>query len=437
MTEITRRQFVQTSATAVAATSLIAQSATAKQDANSTLHAAVLGLNGRGKTHIKTFQGLQKEKNVKIVLLCDPDKKLLAKRAAEFEKKYGYKVDTATDMRKVFDRKDIDVVSVATPNHWHALATIWGCQAGKDIYVEKPGSHNLFEGRKMIEAAAKYKRIVQHGVHLRSSPVIQEAVEHLRKGTIGKVYMARGLVFRWRPSIGNKPDVAAPDHLDWNMWQGPATERKFSERIVHYNWHWHWAYGNGDVGNQGVHETDLCLWGLDVKLPSKITAMGGKFLWDDDKETPEVLSTNYFYPEENRMIQFEVRHWNTNKEDGAGVGNIFYGSEGYMVVKGYSSYEIFLGRKSKPGPKNSGGDPVPAHFGNFLDAVRSRKAESLNGPVETAHTSSGLAHLGNIAFQMNRQLEFDPKKEKFVNDAEADKMLTREYRKPFVVPESV
>ena len=201
--------------------------------------------------------------------------------------------------------------------------------------------------------------IVQHGVQLRSSPVIQEAIEHLRKGTIGKVYMARGLVFRWRPSIGNKPDIAAPDHLDWNLWQGPAAERKFSERIVHYNWHWHWAYGNGDVGNQGVNETDLCLWGLDVKLPSKITAMGGKFLWEDDKETPEVLSTNYFYPEENKMIQFEVRHWNTNKEDGAGVGNIFYASEGYMVVKGCSSYQIFLGRKGKLGPKNSGGDPVP------------------------------------------------------------------------------
>ena len=289
----------------------------------------------------------------------------------------------------------------------------------------------------MIEAAHKYKRIVQHGVQLRSQPAIQEAVEHLRNGTIGKVYMARGLVFRWRASIGKKPDEKAPGTLDWNLWQGPAQETNFSRRLVHYNWHWTWDYGNGDVGNQGVHETDMCLWGLDVKLPSQITAMGGKFLWDDDKETPEQLSTNYFYPEENKMIQFEVRPWNTNTEDGATVGNIFYGSEGYMVIKGYKSYEIFMGQKREPGPKGTGDDPVVAHFTNFLNAVRSRKAETLNGPVETAHTSSGIAHLGNIAYRLGRQLNFDPKTEQFVNDPEADKFLTRQYREPFVVPNEV
>ncbi|QDT95609.1 Gfo/Idh/MocA family protein [Gimesia aquarii] len=432
MSEVTRRSFLQTSAGAVAATSLLNN--TARADINGKIRVAVLGVNGRGRTHIKAVGNIE---GADVVLLCDPDKQVLEKRAAEFEKKYGRKVETETDMRKVFDRDDIDVVTVATPNHWHSLATIWACQAGKDVYVEKPGSHNLFEGRKMMEAADKYKRIVQHGVQLRSQPAIQEAVEHLRKGTIGKVYMARGLVFRWRPSIGKKPVEKVPSYLDWNLWQGPAQETDFSRRLVHYNWHWTWDYGNGDVGNQGVHETDMCLWGLDVKLPSQINAMGGKFLWDDDKETPELLTTNYFYPEENRMIQFEVRPWNTNTEDGATVGNIFYGSEGYMVVKGYKSYETYLGRKREPGPKKSGADPVEAHFTNFLDAVRSRKAETLNGPVETAHTSSGLAHLGNIAFRLGRQLNFDPKTEQFVDDPEADKYLTRQYRKPFVVPNEV
>ncbi|WP_339731614.1 Gfo/Idh/MocA family oxidoreductase [uncultured Gimesia sp.] len=432
MSEVTRRNFLQTSAGAVAATSLLGN--TARADVNGKIRVAVLGVNGRGRTHIKAIGEID---GADVVLLCDPDKQVLAKRATEFEKKYGRKVETETDMRKVFDRDDIDVVTVATPNHWHSLATIWACQAGKDVYVEKPGSHNLFEGRKMIEAAKKYKRIVQHGVQLRSQTAIQEGVEHLRNGTIGKVYMSRGLVYRWRPSIGKKPNEKAPETLDWNLWQGPAQETEFSRRLVHYNWHWTWDYGNGDVGNQGVHETDMCLWGLDVKLPSQITAMGGKFLWDDDKETPEVLSTNYFYPEENKMIQFEVRHWNTNTEDGATVGNIFYGSEGYMVVKGYNSYEIFLGRKREPGPKNKGDDPVVAHFTNFLDAVRSRKSETLNGPVETAHTSSGIAHLGNIAFRLGRQLNFDPKTEQFVNDPEADQFLTRQYRKPFVVPNEV
>ncbi|QDT29437.1 4-carboxy-2-hydroxymuconate-6-semialdehyde dehydrogenase [Gimesia panareensis] len=432
MSEVTRRSFLQTSAGAVAATSLLGN--TSRADVNGKIRVAVLGVNGRGRTHIKAVGDVD---GADVVLLCDPDEQVLAKRAAEFEKKYGRKVETETDMRKVFDRDDIDVVTVATPNHWHSLATIWACQAGKDVYVEKPGSHNLFEGRKMIEAADKYKRIVQHGVQLRSQPAIQEAVEHLRKGTIGKVYMARGLVFRWRPSIGHKPDEKAPAYLDWNLWQGPAQETNFSRRYVHYNWHWTWDYGNGDVGNQGVHETDMCLWGLDVKLPSQITAMGGKFLWDDDKVTPEVLTTNYFYPEEHKMIQFEVRPWCTNTEDGATVGNIFYGSEGYMVIKGYKSYETYLGQKREPGPKNSGDDPVVAHFTNFMDAVRSRKAETLNGPVETAHTSSGIAHLGNIAYRLGRQLNFDPKTEQFVNDPEADKYLTRQYRKPFVVPNEV
>ena len=177
---------------------------------------------------------------------------------------------TERDLRKVYEDKDVDVVGIATPNHWHSLATIWACQAGKDVYVEKPASHNVWEGRKMVEAAKKYNRIVQNGVQLRSSPAIQEAVEHLRKGTIGKVYMARGLVYRWRPDIGKKGSrTGTAPKLDYNLWLGPAQERPFSRDIVHYNWHWNWEFGCGDVGNQGIHETDLCMWGLDVGLPGE------------------------------------------------------------------------------------------------------------------------------------------------------------------------
>jgi predicted dehydrogenase len=247
--------------------------------------------------------------------------------------------------------------------------------------------------------------------------------------------MARGLVFRWRPSIGRKGNEPAPDYLDWNLWQGPAQQRQFTRRLVHYNWHWHWDYGNGDVGNQGIHETDMCLWGLGVDtLPSKITAMGGKFLWDDDKETPEVLTTVFLYPELKKMIQFEVRHWCTNTEDGAAVGNIFYGKDGYMVIKGYDSYEVFLGEKREKGPaRKAGGD----HYANFLKAVRSRRTADQHGPVETAHLSSALAHLGNISFRLERQLRFDPRKERFDGDAEANAMLTRNYRAPFTVPDKV
>ncbi len=434
MSDFSRRHFLATSAGAVAAAHLTKRAAQA-QSANDTIRVAILGVNGRGREHISVIAN---QKTAKIAVLCDPDQTVLDARAKEMEQRYGLKVETETDMRRVFERKDIDAVTVATPNHWHSLATIWACQAGKDVYVEKPGSHNLFEGRRMIDAAKKYGRIVQHGVQLRSSLAIQEAVQHLRSGLIGKVYMARGLVFRWRPSIGNQPDEAQPPaHLDWNLWQGPASERAFSKRLVHYNWHWHWDYGNGDVGNQGIHETDLCQWGLDVQLPSKIVAMGGKFLWDDDKETPEVLTTCYYYPEQNRLIQFEVRHWCTNTEDGATVGNIFYGSEGVLVVKGYGTYETYLGKDREPGPKRSEGGELDRHFANFFEACRSRDASQLNGPVESAHYSSGLAHLGNIAYRLDRALHFDPKTERFVGDAEADTMLAREYRAPFIVPANV
>jgi len=400
--------------------------------ANNRIRMAVLGVHGRGNAHVNGFSPLP---DVEVAVLCDPDAEVLAQKAALYQEKYGHKFETEQDLRKVLERKDIDAVSIATPNHWHALATIWACQAGKDVYVEKPGCHNIFEGRQMVAAAHKYNRIVQHGVQLRSSEAVQEAIGHLRSGLIGKVYMARGLVFRWRPSIGHKPPEAAPATLNWDIWQGPAQTRQFSRNIVHYNWHWHWDYGNGDVGNQGIHETDLCMWGLGVdKLPSRITALGGKFLFDDDKQTPETLSSSYLFPEENKMIEFEVRPWATNKEDGVGVGNIFYGSDGYLVVKGYDYYESYVNQGKEKGPSRKAGGN---HWANFIKAVRSRKTSDQNGPVETAALSSSLAHLGNISYRLNRQLQFDPKAGRFTGDDQANAMLTRSYRAPFVVPEKV
>jgi len=432
MNAVSRRKFLATSGT-VAATSAFVRTTPAQP--SDTIRVAVLGLNGRGRDHMGTLRRL---KGVEIVCLCDPDMRVLTSRQQTLEKETGRKIAIEQDLRRVFDRKDVDAVTVATPNHWHALATIWACQAGKDVYVEKPGAHSIFEGRKMIEAAKKYGRMVQHGVQLRSSEAIREAVQHLRDGLIGNVYMARGLVFRWRGDIGRKPDLDAPPaHLNWDIWQGPAQARKFTERVVHYNWHWTWEYGNGDVGNQGIHETDLCLWGLGVELPSEVIAMGGKFLWKDDKETPEVLTSAYFYPEENKMIEFEVRHWCTNGEDGAKVGNLFYGDKGYMVIKGYGSYETYLGQKGEKGPGRSTGDEMRLHMQNWVDAIRSRDASQLHGPVETAHYSSALAHLGNIAFRCNRRLKFDPKTETFPGDAEANAMLKRNYRSPYVVPDQV
>jgi predicted dehydrogenase len=426
-----RRNFLKKTAVAAAAITIPTYMHSRVFGANDRINAAVLGVNGRGRNIIDGFMGLD---NVEVTTLVDPDLNIAADRAKEFEEKHGRKVKIEQDLRKTYDDKDIDIVGIATPNHWHSLATIWACQAGKDVYVEKPASHNVWEGRKMVEAAHKYNRIVQNGVQLRSSVAIREAVQLLRDGYIGKVYMARGLVFRRRPDIGNRPFEPVPAGIDYDLWTGPAPKRPFTRNLVHYNWHWHWDYGNGDVGNQGIHETDLCMWGLDVGLPTKITAMGGKYLWDDCKETPEILTSVYNYPEEGKIIQFEVRHWHTNLEDGVGVGNIFYGDKGYMVVNGYSTYSTFLGQDRTPGKARSEGGN---HYQNFIEAVRARDTSIQHGPVESAHLSSALAHLGNIAYLTGRVLTFNPATEKFVNDPEADALLTRVYRKPYVVPERV
>ncbi|WP_423127045.1 Gfo/Idh/MocA family protein [Gaoshiqia sp. Z1-71] len=408
--------------------------------ANDRIRVAVLGINGRGKSHIEEVMGLAEKANVEVAVLCDPDMDILQERAKAFEKTYGKKVKIEQDFRKTYDDKTIDAVALATPNHWHALQTIWACQAGKDVYVEKPATHNIYEGQKMIEAAYKYNRIVQHGVQLRSSLAIREAVKHLEDGLIGRVYMSRGLVYRWRPDIGDKGISQTPPGLDYDLWCGPAPMRPFSKNLVHYNWHWHWNYGNGDVGNQGIHETDLCMWGLGVNsLPERITSMGGKFLWDDCKEVPEIQTSIYHYPKQKKIIQFEVRNWCTNLEDGAGVGNIFYGDKGYMVIKGYGSYETYLGEKREKGPSRSEGGELTLHFQNWFDAIRARDMSIQNGPVQTGHLSSSLAHLGNISYRLGRQLEFDPVAERFIGEGEneANSMLSRDYRAPYLLPEIV
>jgi len=428
---LTRRDFVQKSALGAAALTVPTVIPSRAFGAADRVTVAVLGVNGRGTNHI---EGYGKLEGVEVVALCDPDLVVLGNRAGEFEKKYGRKVKQYQDLRKLYLDKSIDAVSIATPNHWHSLAAIWAMQAGKDVYVEKPGSHNIFEGRKMVEAAAKYDRIVQHGIQLRSSAAVQEAIKHLRDGLIGRVYMARGLVFRWRDDVGRKGPSPVPEGLDYDLWTGPAEMLPFSRDYVHYNWHWHWNYGNGDIGNQGTHETDLCMWGLDVGLPEVISAGGGKFVHDDAKVTPDVLSCQFMYPKERKMIEFEVRPWITNEENGVSVGNIFYGTEGYLVVYNYDRYESFLGRDKKPGPsRKAGGD----HYANFIEAVRKHDKSLLNAPVETAHLSSALSHLGNIAYRTGRTLKFDPVKEKFIGDDEADRMLTRNYRNPYIVPEKV
>ena len=394
--------------------------------ANDTVRVAVLGVHGRGKNHIA---GFEPQKNVEVAVLVDPDIEVARERASAFEQKYGRRPKVVQDMRKVFEDKDIDVVSVATPNHWHALATIWACQAGKDVYVEKPGTHSLPEGRSMIAAAKKYNRIVQHGVQLRSSEAIQEAVQKLRDGVIGDVYMARAVIFKWRPKMKKHPNEKAPGHIDYDLWVGPGKYRPYSKNHVHYNWHWTWDFGNGEIGNQGVHEMDMLQWGLGVKLPTKVAAMGGKYLWRDHRETPELLTALCDF-DNKKYAEIAVRFWCSNHEAAAN-GNLFYGSEGHMLIKGYTRYEVYRGRKNEPGDK---GQAPTRHYENFIKAVRSRKTEDQNGPVETAHYSSALAHIANVAFRRGKILEFDPKAEQFVGDDRANQMITDTYRDGYRVP---
>lgn len=407
----------------------------ARPDVNDTIRVAVVGVRGRGRNHIEGFQRLPK---VEVVALCDVDENVLAERAEAFEKKTGRKVKTFVDMRHVLDAQDIDAVSFATPNHWHALGSIWACQAGKDVYVEKPCSHNVWEGRQLVEAARKYERIVQHGSQSRSRAAVQEAVQKLREGVIGQVYMAKGLCYKWRNTIGRTPEEPVPPGVHYDLWLGPAPKRAFTRNRFHYNWHWHWDYGNGDIGNQGVHQMDIARWGLGVGLPPKIQCSGGHFMFDDDQETPNVQLATFEYPDQEKLLVFEVRHWITNHEAGIGsgsgneVGVLFFGSDGYLVIDG--GYRTYLGKEREPGPSGEeGGD----HFANFTAAVRSRKREELNAEIEEGHLSSALCHLANIAYRTGRRLEFDPERERFRNHPEADSLLTRRYREPFVVPDSV
>jgi predicted dehydrogenase len=424
-----RRSFLK-SAAGVAAAAAPASAASAAKviGANDRIRVAVLGVNGRGQSHMN---GLQPLENVEVTTFVDPDLEIAEQRAGEFEKKHGHRPKIVQDMRRVFEDKDIDVVTIATPNHWHALAAIWACQAGKDVYVEKPSTHCYNEGKSLIAAAHKYNRIVQHGVQLRSSEAIREAVQKMREGLIGDVYMARATIFKWRPKLEYFRDEEPPSTLDYNLWVGPGKWRPYSKRHVHYNWHWTWDFGNGEIGNQGIHETDMLQWGLDVGMPTKLTSMGGKFLWNDYRETPELLTTLMEFEGGKKFGEVAVRFWNSNHETEEANGNLFYGSEGHLVISGYTKYQFFFGRKNEPGPS---GEAPTEHFENFITAVRSRKTSDQNGPVETAHSAAALAHLGNITFQRGKVLEFDPVAEKFTNDETATKMLGQDYRPGFEVP---
>jgi len=404
---------------------------------NDTVRVACVGVRGQGRAHIRSYAAMPE---VEIAALCDVDESVLEARLSEIEKMGKKRPAAFVDYRKLLEDKSIDAVSLATPNFHHALQTIWACQAGKDVYVEKPCTHNIFEARQIVAAARRYDRIVQHGTNTRSSAGAQEGVRQLRQGLIGEVYMARGLCFKWRDTIGRAPVEPVPPGVHYDLWLGPAPLRPFTRNRFHYNWHWFWEYGNGDIGNQGIHQMDVARWGLGVHYPVKVSSLGGHFMFDDDQETPNTQVATFEFDEggKRKLLVFEVRHWISNPEAGIGkpgencIGNIFYGSKGYMVIRG--GYRTYLGKAQEPGPSGEGGGN---NWANFIQCVRSRKRENLNAEIEEGAISTVLVHLANISYRLGRTLRFDPQSLKCVGDEEANRLFTRDYRKPFVAPEKV
>ena len=447
-----RRKFVQSAAVTgaiVSSNNTLLWGKGGWQGANEKVRIGVVGIRGMGQSHIQSFNDLS---NVEVVAICDIDENLFDERIKKlFTDKDLPKPKKYIDYRKMLEDKDIDAVSIVTPNHWHTPMVIWGMQAGKHVTVEKPCCHTFEEGQLLIKAANKYNMICQDGAEQRSNPCGKSMAEFLRTGGLGEVYYAKGMCYKRRDTIGTAPIEPVPTGVHYDLWIGPAPKKPFSQNRFHYNWHWQWDYGCGDIGNQGVHEIDVARWGLGVGLPTKISAVGGHFMFKDDQDTPNTLIATFEFDnpdgkgDKKKIMVFEVRHWDSNPEgfahkpdEGASgymisstnnVGNIFYGSKGYMV-KDVNEWRTYVGKDRTPGQTGSG---LANHYQNFIDAIRANDPSINNGKIEEGVLSCSLIHLANISYRVGRSLEFDPVKKKFINAPNADALLTKEYREPYTI----
>lgn len=481
MSKRNRRQFLEDSMLAAAAavaagpaSQLFGEESAASSSPNEKLRVAVVGVKGRGGSHIGAFAG---RKDTEIIYVVDADRDVGESRVKEIGKRQlGREPKFVEDLRKALDDKSVDIVSIATPNHLHSLQAIWAIQAGKDVYVEKPVSHNVSEGRRVVEAARKHQRICQTGTQCRSNPGMIEAIQFAQSGKLGGIKVARGLCYKLRPSIGPKGEYAVPSSVNYDLWLGPAPLSPLTRPNLHYDWHWQWAYGNGDLGNQGIHQMDLCRWALGVKtLSNAVVSYGGRLGYEDAGETANTQVVVHDYGD--KSLVFEVRGLPTSGYKDAKVGIIIECTEGYLVMGSYDSGAAF----DKDGNKIKDFKEEGDHFANFLKAVRSRKLQDLNADIEEGHLSSALCHLGNISYRLGEevaaenvlkklegfksqdknaetlqrtlthlrdnnvdlgsakirvgvQLALDPAAETFKGNEAANAMLTREYRKPFIVP---
>jgi predicted dehydrogenase len=481
MKTLNRRSFLKRSAATATFLSFPAWSRNRVLGANGDLRIGVIGFRSQGRTHIDGFNKLP---GVRVVALCDCDRQILDREATRLRDN-GDTPATFTDVRALLDNNDIDAISTATPNHWHALIAIWACQAGKDVYVEKPVSHNVWEGRQIVHAAKKYNRIVQTGTQSRSS-ALREAIPWVQAGNLGRILIARGLCYKPRQSIGKTSQPqAVPSHVDYNLWCGPAPKDPLRRANLHYDWHWVWSTGNGDIGNQGIHQMDIARWALGKQeLSSRIVSVGGRFGYDDDGETPNTQFAIHDYGD--ALLIFEVRGlpnsadsqapnlWTKNMDAyrGQSVGHVIECEDGYLADT------VAYDKHGQEIRRFSGGEN---HIANFVKAVRSRKSSDLNSDILEGHLSSALCHTSNVSYQIGRQaspdeinesfkndtaaletldrfqshlaanginlnlnratlgvaLQLDPKTECFTNNPKANELLTRHYRKPFIVPDQV
>ncbi|MDA1315023.1 MAG: Gfo/Idh/MocA family oxidoreductase [Acidobacteria bacterium] len=407
--------------------------------ANDRMRVAMIGVGGRGGSVMKTVADID---GVEVVTVCDPDENRMRERAGELEASSGKLPKLEPDLRRIMDDRSIDAVVITCCNHWHAMAGILACQSDKHAYVEKPISHNLREGRMLVDAARKYKRIVSGGTQRRSHPNFQHAIKLIHDGLIGDIYMTRWLLPSHRASIGFKKPEPPPSSLHWDLWRGPAPDQPYHANLVHYNWHWFWDFGNGEMGNNGSHSVDICCWGLGKGkgLPTRVQALGGRFGYDDQAETPNTMTTTYTYADGTILVgeirgvyTGEPRSWH------------FYGTKGHMEISTGGLFKVYMGKSKEREPEFKAPQDPPQGFGpvdrtqftNWVDAIRAGKPEMLNAEIEDIHVSNAFCHLANASYRLGRELNFDLKSETFKSDDEANQLLTREYHKDFRLPERV
>jgi predicted dehydrogenase len=430
---LTRREFLEGTAASAAGLAIgtTAESYECIAGANDRLNFAVIGLNGRAYAHLSSLKANRSAARISHV--CDVDSDILKKFADAVQREMGERPTQEKDFRKILELKDVDAITIATPDHWHTPMAIAGLQAGKHVYVEKPCSHNPAEGAMLVEASQKYGKLVQMGTQQRSSTHTIEIVEKIHGGAIGRPYLAKAWYSNVRKSIGTGKEVPVPEQLDWDLWQGPAPRRPYKDNVQPYNWHWFRNYGTGETLNNGTHEVDVCRWALGVDYPKRVTASGGRYQFQDDWQFYDTLVTSFEY--EDKMVTWEGKSCQGMKYYGRDRGSAIMGTTGTVIVDrdGYEIYDLkgTMMKEFKAGKPTSSADLIGAdsmtdgHFANFIAGIR--KGEKLNAPISVGNVAVTMLQLSNIAWEVNRELHLDTKDGKIQGDAEAMKMWGRDY----------